>query len=357
MTQILPRRGTAAQWTAANPVLGVGELGFETDTRKIKRGDGFTAWNSLAYEVGGVDEDDLIALIGSPEAGVQDALREFLAGEPAPVAFNNARGNHLKARLNAVVNVWEINVGEPPPFYIQDGDVVLPGAVDELPWTPEYAPLRLGWWNPKTLSATDGDAIALLPDLSGNANDLVQATAANRPIYNTTSFNGHPGLTFDGVNDILSCVMHTPFQHPATLYIAVKSTLADNTSGSDYLCCGLSTTTTQQSAIFKTTGEFYAIGDGSTFVSTNAWDNNYHLLRATWDGANSKLWSGVSVVAAGPTSTVFVDITQFFLGGKADLGATNYFKGIVGEALLLQGTPSSDLDTHVRDYFTAEWGV
>jgi hypothetical protein len=43
------RRGTAAQWTAANPTLYSGELGLETDTSKFKIGDGTTAWNSLAY--------------------------------------------------------------------------------------------------------------------------------------------------------------------------------------------------------------------------------------------------------------------------------------------------------------------
>lgn len=43
------RRGTAAEWTAANPILANGEPGYETDTVKIKIGDGATAWNSLPY--------------------------------------------------------------------------------------------------------------------------------------------------------------------------------------------------------------------------------------------------------------------------------------------------------------------
>lgn len=43
------RRDTAANWTAANPVLYLGEIGVETDTHKAKFGDGVTAWNSLAY--------------------------------------------------------------------------------------------------------------------------------------------------------------------------------------------------------------------------------------------------------------------------------------------------------------------
>ena len=46
------RRGTAAEWTSANPTLAAGELGFETDTARSKLGDGTTAWTSLGYTVG-----------------------------------------------------------------------------------------------------------------------------------------------------------------------------------------------------------------------------------------------------------------------------------------------------------------
>lgn len=45
------RRDTAANWTSANPTLAQGELGAETDTSKIKIGDGSTVWNSLGYLV------------------------------------------------------------------------------------------------------------------------------------------------------------------------------------------------------------------------------------------------------------------------------------------------------------------
>jgi hypothetical protein len=54
MTAIRVRRGTAADWTAGNPVLALGEPGLETDTRKVKYGDGSTAWNSLGYAVAAV---------------------------------------------------------------------------------------------------------------------------------------------------------------------------------------------------------------------------------------------------------------------------------------------------------------
>ena len=44
-----PIRMTAAQFTAANPVLGDGIFGIESDTGYSKLGDGSTAWNSLEY--------------------------------------------------------------------------------------------------------------------------------------------------------------------------------------------------------------------------------------------------------------------------------------------------------------------
>ncbi len=49
MTKIQWRRDTAAAWAAANPILAEGEAGFETNTLKVKVGNGASAWNSLAY--------------------------------------------------------------------------------------------------------------------------------------------------------------------------------------------------------------------------------------------------------------------------------------------------------------------
>lgn len=50
---LIMRNDTAANWASKNPVLTLGELGVETDTRKFKIGDGTTAYNSLKYGLGG----------------------------------------------------------------------------------------------------------------------------------------------------------------------------------------------------------------------------------------------------------------------------------------------------------------
>ena len=51
--QIQLRNDIAANWTAVNPILAVGELGLESDTGNYKIGNGADAWQSLPY--GGVD--------------------------------------------------------------------------------------------------------------------------------------------------------------------------------------------------------------------------------------------------------------------------------------------------------------
>ena len=62
-TKIQLRNGTAAEWTAKNPVLLKGEMGIETDTHKIKVGDGSTQWSELAYC--GADTNDILNVINA----------------------------------------------------------------------------------------------------------------------------------------------------------------------------------------------------------------------------------------------------------------------------------------------------
>jgi len=50
--QIQLRNGTYSQWTSANTLLAIGEVGVETDTNRFKVGTGNTAWNNLSYSLG-----------------------------------------------------------------------------------------------------------------------------------------------------------------------------------------------------------------------------------------------------------------------------------------------------------------
>lgn len=53
IVRIQLRRGLAADWASHNPLLAQGEVGYETDTRKWKVGNGTDNWNILPYMEGG----------------------------------------------------------------------------------------------------------------------------------------------------------------------------------------------------------------------------------------------------------------------------------------------------------------
>lgn len=78
------RGGTAAAWTAANTILADREVGVETDTGKIKLGNGATAWNSMAYLNTGV--------IADHPMGFNYVFDTSTAGTPANghIQLNNA---------------------------------------------------------------------------------------------------------------------------------------------------------------------------------------------------------------------------------------------------------------------------
>jgi hypothetical protein len=87
------RRGTASEWTAANPTLAVAEFGVETDTDKFKLGDGATAWTSLGY--GGIQGP----------AGANGT--SGVAAATSPVTYNS--GTSTVGFDFSAVNISDIN--------------------------------------------------------------------------------------------------------------------------------------------------------------------------------------------------------------------------------------------------------
>lgn len=81
--RIQVRRGTAAEWTAANPVLAEGELAFETDTGVTKIGDGATEYDDLpAYAT----YDQMVAALEDAQAartGAETAESNAVAAQGA----------------------------------------------------------------------------------------------------------------------------------------------------------------------------------------------------------------------------------------------------------------------------------
>ncbi len=91
-TRMQQRRGTAAQWDAANPILAAGEIGFVTDTGQFKIGDGVNNWSSLGIfkDFGDLDGNGFVL--------------DSEKGQPNGVATLTANGNIPISQLGALID-------------------------------------------------------------------------------------------------------------------------------------------------------------------------------------------------------------------------------------------------------------
>ena len=84
------RRDTSSNWSSANPTLTSGEFGLETNTNKIKVGDGSTAWSSLAYIIYPLSFSDLLnkptTIAGYGITDAFDGAFSSLTGTPTTLA-------------------------------------------------------------------------------------------------------------------------------------------------------------------------------------------------------------------------------------------------------------------------------
>jgi len=101
-SKILLRRGTAAEWSSANPILGTGELGIETDTLKIKIGNGSSTWSQLS-SYANVTPAQLTSQINSlisAAPSTLDTLNELAAAINNDASFSTTVNNLLTGKVS-----------------------------------------------------------------------------------------------------------------------------------------------------------------------------------------------------------------------------------------------------------------
>jgi hypothetical protein len=89
------RRDTAAAWTASNPVLAAGEPALETDTGKVKVGDGVRNWTTLPYAA---DPDAVTRQVPALSSAAPPSVGSASAG----TSTNAARADHSHALPSAI---------------------------------------------------------------------------------------------------------------------------------------------------------------------------------------------------------------------------------------------------------------
>jgi hypothetical protein len=118
-TRMQQRRGTASQWTTANPILAAGEIGFETDTGEFRVGDGTNHWADLSpfknlLDLGGSLDDYILLTEKATADGVAtldgtgnvpvSQLQNLIDGAPGTLDTLNEISDALLAIDGQVAN-------------------------------------------------------------------------------------------------------------------------------------------------------------------------------------------------------------------------------------------------------------
>lgn len=165
------RRDTAANWTSANPVLASGQPGVETDTIKIKIGDGATAWNALGYLSASVAS--IVGITGTKaqfDAAVTDGDISYVGHTHAQADVTGLVADLAgkQSTLVSATNIKTVN-GE---SLLGSGDLVVSGGATNLAYD---APTRV--------VSSDTGTDAILPLMSAGDAGLVPASGGG-----TTNF-------------------------------------------------------------------------------------------------------------------------------------------------------------------------
>ena len=300
--QIQIRNGTAAQWTAANPTLAVGEMGAETDTGKFKIGTGSTAWNSLAYaavgtvtSVGQTFTGGLVSVGGSPVTS-SGTLALTVAGTSGGIVYFSSSSTWASSAALAS-NALVVGGGAgSAPATITTGT----GVVTALGVTTNAASgivVKDANSNITTNATFNG-----FTSVAASGTPII-LTAASTPVYNVTGSGGQviqlpnattlPNGTIFSFNNNQSSGAITVNNASSTLVVSVPSG-------------GYVTVVLLSNATSAGSWDRHDQTPSNTSWSTNTLDYPGSITSATWNGVAIAANRGGTGVANNSASTITI---------------------------------------------------
>jgi hypothetical protein len=320
-TRMQQRRGTAAQWTAANPVLAAGEIGFETDTSKFKMGNGSSAWSALTYFANAAELTNIID--GAPD--LLNTLNELAAAIGDDPDFIGTFTDHTTGDTN-VHGIADTSVLA-TFSYVTDAIASVTGDYASLAGTGLA-------WNSDDEQFEIDNTVATTTDISTHNSDTtnVHGIADTAALATTseisTAVSNHSSDTTDvhGIAD--TSALATTSATASAISTAVSDHNSDTTN-----VHGITDTADLATKEYADTAEADAITAAEGYTDTAI-------------GALTKTSVGLGNVdntsdSSKPVSTA----TQTALDDKLDLAG-----GELTGALILHGDPSLSLQAATKQY-------
>lgn len=171
--KLILRNDTAENWASANPILLKGEAGLETDTLKIKFGDGVKVWSALAYFT--LDVADISGL------GTAATLNSGITAGNVPVLGDGGKLNAAVLPSIALMDVFEVaDEAAMLALEAQTGDIAVRSDVSKTFILKQIPATALENW---TLLKTPTDGVSSVNGLTGAVTlntDNVQEGTSNQ---------------------------------------------------------------------------------------------------------------------------------------------------------------------------------
>lgn len=240
-TRIVTRNGLAVNWSTKNPVLLKGEMGIESDTRKIKIGDGVTAWNDLLYA-------------NVTEAEMSDAISNI---DFSTEAYTSVKTN-LTDSDSSIIESYITEHSIVP----SEGDVfVVNTVVDGVPYETSGYVYDGTQWVAMT-GHVDADKVILQEDIT-LAGDYTSVGNLSKTSTGTATFNVKGKSVQDALIEMLSKRLQPTITSEPSVTGFKFTQAATVEAGTPYLALGWSGASLNTGA--------YKYGPAPTGVSVDSW--------------------------------------------------------------------------------------
>lgn len=278
--------------------------------------------HEVRYRIDGDPWGEWVSLVGDEVSGLEDAtLYQF--------QVRGARGTSRGPASNTVTEATER-------------------------WLPsDLGADLLAWWDTTHGVTESSGAVSAWADKIG---PYSAAEATNQPTYSATSFNGRPGITFDGSNDLLT-VASQPFPsgtNPSEIFV-VCDILADAaTSGVQTIFSyGGATTGVVRRITRAANNAINASGDnaGSVASAQNAaqdWAGR-RVIHGIFSGAEVQVGVDGGSLSSPVTAVSTTGTTRVRVGAGTNNTATSFAQVIVGH-VIVTGALSGDMRARMNKW-------
>ena len=286
-TVIKLRRDTAADWTSADPTLAAGELGIETDTNKIKIGDGATEWTGLKYGPVGAELAIRVKNASGATAIPAGRLVQF-AGAAGDTVTASPAVTDGSVDFHSLIGVTAAEIAA-DGF----GDVILTGVVGGLN-TSAYTAGTLLYAD----DANPGQLTDTVPTAPSFGEPVAAVTRAGAGSSGLILVRLHLGASLSDVHDV---TITTPADNEVLAYNDASGTWINQTAAE----AGIATAgdlAAKQDDVLTTQGDL-VIGDASGDASRLAIGDSGRVLTsngttATWETASGGITTGKAIAMA-----------------------------------------------------------